>query len=127
MTNRDLAVVVACSIICVADLACSSSEAPGGAGGSSGTAGASGTGGAAGRGGAAGGDAGAALTVPSCLQELFAACPETGACTVERDDGGVNQSYCYPSGVRSEYTMNGNVCTPTYLAEQARELGWRSA
>jgi hypothetical protein len=34
---------------------------------------------------------------------------------VERDDGGVNQSYCYPSGVRSEYTMNGNGCSPTEL------------
>ena len=34
---------------------------------------------------------------------------------MERDDGGVNQSYCYPSGVRSEYTMSGNACAPTEL------------
>jgi hypothetical protein len=30
---------------------------------------------------------------------------------VERDDGGVNLSYCYPSGVRAD-TMNGNGCAP---------------
>ena len=126
MSYRDLAVVVACSLACMVDLGCSGSDALGGAGGHSGSGGASGTGGAAGRGGsggggaagrggAANGDAGAALTVPSCLQELYAACPESGACTVERTDAGVDQSYCYPSGVRAEYTMNGGGCSPTEL------------
>ena len=115
MTHRDLIVVVGCTALCVTGLACSDGTI-GGAGGSSGLAGGSGAGGAAGRGGAGGGDAGAVATVLGCLQELYAACPETGACTVERDDGGVNQSSCYASGVRSEYTMNGDgFCAPSEL------------
>jgi hypothetical protein len=77
--------------------------ASGGAGGSAGAGG-----GGAGGGGTGGGGAGAGgqSTVPSCLQDLFAACGFSyGQCNVDVSDGGA-YSVCFESG--ASYTHAGD-------------------
>src|SRR5262245_47120198 len=102
------AVVVA---ICGGSGSCGSSLQSGG-GGASNTGGAGGSGGLAARGGSGGGGRGGggaagryAWAPPSCLANLFAACPIDGACVSHAVAGGASDRLCFASGARAEYTQ----------------------
>jgi hypothetical protein len=44
--------------------------------------------------------------VLSCLHDLFAACPTSGACSSNATDGGPATLYCYADGVQADQTSN---------------------
>lgn len=122
-----LGVVLSCGLV-----DCGTSTLGGGTGGGGGRvgsseAGALGTDGMAGVGGRGGSGTGgiggsgtggsstggiggnATWTPPTCLTDLFAACPIDGACVSHAGDAGVGDRYCFASGARAERT-NVSVC-----------------
>jgi hypothetical protein len=125
MTHRDLAVAVAAVVLgltaaCTGDGGRLDPSGAAGTGGapSGGTTGSGGTAGS-GRAGGAGGNAvdGGPPMVLSCLRDLYAACPETGACKATRTDASLDPTgFCYPeTGVTSTYTVPGSFCSPREL------------
>lgn len=47
-------------------------------------------------------------TLPGCLRDLFALCPQTGECRTMQNDGGSSWVSCFNSGVRADHSSYPN-------------------
>jgi hypothetical protein len=125
-----LALLVSCSGNDPAGSGSGGTGSPGGAGGTAaaagagganplqggGTAGGGGRGGAGGTAASAGGSSGSSgssgstdaapglVQLPSCLRDLYAGCPATGACQAQKTDAGAPERICFTSGVKILYS-----------------------
>lgn len=126
MSLRAGRVRAVCLGLCLYAVACNSDTlAGGGSGGAFGGSGGSAGGGRGGSaGGGRGGSAGAQLWMIPCVTALVSQCPPSGACTIQRSDGGSDFRACYASGVTvSQTTTSAGGCGYSETREVRRSDG----